>query len=285
MTNTTKRAAVRLALVGDRSPLVQAHARLPDILRAFDDDGAALDVYWVHSTEVAATDLAGFDGIWVLPGSPYADLDGVLAAVRHAREHGVPFLGTCGGFQHMLLEFARAVCGIAAEHAESDPTAIDPLIRPLSCSLLGEERVVHVVAGTRAADVLGVAPRTERYFCSYGLDPRFERVLVDHGLVVAGRDDAGDVRLAELPDHPFFVGALFQPELSSTRSWVHPLIAAYVGAVRRRSCSPTSVANSSSAASVPDRSPVATRSSSSPRMTASASRGIAMSSGAVDSSG
>lgn len=227
----------RLALIGDRSPLVQAHARIPDILAGVDAaaDGAGeapIDAYWIETRDLATAELRGFDGLWVLPGSPYGDTDGVISAIRFAREGGVPLLGTCGGFQHMLLEFARNVCGVRADHAENTPAAVDPLIRPLSCSLVGEERVVNLVAGTRIAAILGAAPRTERYFCSYGLDHRYESRLTAGGLVVSGRDDDGEVRLAELPDHPFFVGSLFQPELSSTRSWVHPLIAGFIQAVR-----------------------------------------------------
>jgi CTP synthase (UTP-ammonia lyase) len=229
----------RLALVGDRSPAVQAHARIPELLAAVDLASAAagrpaVDPYWVGTGEVASadTDLSGFDGIWALPGSPYASLDGMLAAIRFARTNGVPFLGTCGGFQHMLLEWAVSVCGLDVEHAEAGDGTREALIRPLRCSLVGEEALVHVVPGTRVAEILGAAARTERYFCSYGLDQRFEEALVAAGLVVAGRDDDGEVRLAELPGHPFFVGALFQPELSSTRSWVHPLIDAFLAAVR-----------------------------------------------------
>ncbi len=223
----------RLALVGDRSPLVQAHARMPEILAAIDaDGGAAIDAYWVGSADVQSVDLNGFDGIWALPGSPYADVDGVLSAIRFAREHDVAFLGTCGGFQHMLLEFARNVCGLEADHAENVADTQDPLIRLLSCSLMGEERLVHVVPGTRAAGVLGSSPRTERYFCSYGLDERYVDVLAAAGLVVSGRDHEGDVRLAEISSHRFFFGSLFQPELSSTRAWVHPLIGAFIEAVR-----------------------------------------------------
>lgn len=225
--------APRLALVGDRSPLVQAHARLPEILDAIDAESTSpIDVYWIETVDIDTIDLRGFDGVWLLPGSPYASTEGALAAVRFARETGVPFLGTCGGFQHMLLEFAHDVCGLSADHAENVPDAVEPLIRPLSCSLLGEERMVHVVPGTRAAAILGTAPRTERYFCSYGLDQRYVGVLAAAGLVMAGRDDEGDIRLAELNDHPFFLGSLFQPELSSTRAWVHPLIRAFIDAVR-----------------------------------------------------
>jgi CTP synthase (UTP-ammonia lyase) len=134
----------------------------------------------------------------------------------------------------MLLEFAHNVCGLTAEHGENVPAAVDPLIRLLSCSLVGEERLVQVVPGTRMAGILGTAPRTERYFCSYGLDERYVADLAAAGLVVAGRDDEGEVRLAELTDHQFFVGSLFQPELSSTRAWVHPLIGAFIAAIRER---------------------------------------------------
>jgi CTP synthase (UTP-ammonia lyase) len=233
MTTAHGGRCARLALVGDRSPDVRAHVRLPDILDALQVPGAVpLDAHWIATAAVHATDLAGFDGVWALPGSPYADREGMFSAIRFARTHDVPFLGTCGGFQHMLLEWALDVCGLEVEHAEDGTGAGDALITPLACSLLGEERVVHAVPGTRGEAILGAAPRVERYFCSYGLDQRFEAMLVASGLLVTARDDDGDVRLAEWPDHPFFVGALFQPELSSGREWVHPLIEVFADAVR-----------------------------------------------------
>src|SRR4051794_13352772 len=93
--------AARVALVGDRSSSVPAHARIAHLL-APPRPGARvpLDVSWVGTPEVAATDLAAFDGIWAIPGSPYLDAAGMFAAIGHARAHGVPLLGTCGGFQH-----------------------------------------------------------------------------------------------------------------------------------------------------------------------------------------
>src|ERR1700759_3684256 len=99
----------RLALVGDRSDAVQAHARIPEILSYRVPPGAApIEPYWVPTPAIeSAEDVAGFDGVWVVPGSPYRNMDGVLTAVRAARERGLPLLGTCGGFQHILIEFAR----------------------------------------------------------------------------------------------------------------------------------------------------------------------------------
>src|SRR5689334_9321339 len=98
----------RIALVGDKSPSVRSHARIPVLLEALRErDGLALDAYWIPTTE--ATGLEGFDGVWMVPGSPYRSEAGAVNAVRAAREHRIPFLGTCGGFQHTLLEYARDV--------------------------------------------------------------------------------------------------------------------------------------------------------------------------------
>jgi CTP synthase (UTP-ammonia lyase) len=232
----------RLALVGDRSLDVQAHARIPsviDFVNSRDED--PIEIYWLHSRSVSQpADIAGFDGVWVVPGSPYTSTDGVLWAIQGARTSGVPFLGTCGGFQHLLLEFARNVCGLGhVAHAEVDPDAAEPLITPLDCSLLGEEATVVVAPGTQAAGAMGAGPVTERYFCRFGLNLDYLQVLENDGLVFSGRDEQGDPRIAELPRHPFFVGSLFQPELSSGPGWAHPLIVAFATAVREHAHSRT----------------------------------------------
>jgi CTP synthase (UTP-ammonia lyase) len=227
----------RLALVGDRSPSVRAHQRIPALIDALTTAaGPAIELYWLPSTVISGpADLAGFDGIWVVPGSPYRSTGGVLAAIQAARTRNIPFLGTCGGFQYLLLEFARNVCGLtAAGNREEDPDVSEALIVPMECSLLGEESAVLIEPGTVAAAVMGPGPATERYFCRYGLNAAYLDVLQHHGLVFSGRDEHGEVRVAELPDHPFCVASLFQPELSSAPTWVHPLIASFAAAVRSR---------------------------------------------------
>jgi CTP synthase (UTP-ammonia lyase) len=226
----------RLALVGDRSRNVRAHQRIPAILSSLSSTAdAPLDTYWLHSSTIdATTDLTGFDGIWVVPGSPYENVDGVIHAIATARTNAIPFLGTCGGFQHMLLELARNVCGLEAAHAETDPAADQLLLVPMACSLLGEEDDVTIEAHTLAARIMGAGPRTERYFCSFGLNADFLPALESGGLVVGGRDAHGAVRLGEIADHPFYLGTLFQPELSSTSTWVHPVLRAFAAAVRDR---------------------------------------------------
>ncbi|MEU4294008.1 hypothetical protein AB0E63_37805 [Kribbella sp. NPDC026596] len=221
----------RIALVADRSPHVRSHTRVPGLLdRLRDRDQLDLDVYWVPTGE-ADEALKEFDGIWLLPGSPYQDEDGALTAVRIARENGIPFLGTCAGFQHAMLEFARTVCGAAGvQHGENNPKSDDLLIVPLACSLVDHEAPIQVTPGTRAAELLGVERTVERYHCSYGLDSGRMDLLREHGMVFSGYDDAGDPRIAELPDHPFYLATLFQPELAGDGTRPHALIQAFARA-------------------------------------------------------
>lgn len=229
MSDTTAHTAT-LALVGDRSPEVVSHTRIPRLLDALAArDRLVLDAYWIPTEDARTADaVRGFDAVWVLPGSPYRSEAGVLTAIRTAREEGIPFLGTCGGFQHALLEYARNVCGLArAAHAENDPDAEDPLIEPLACSLVGHEAAVRLEPGSLAESVIGSGRTVERYFCAYGPSRHLD-TLRAHGLRFSGRDEDDRVRVAELPahDHPFFLATLFQPELSGDGSHPHPVLRA-----------------------------------------------------------
>lgn len=241
MTYRNSSVSARIALVGDRSPAILSHARIPSLLTALRErDGLVVDAYWIPSADVAAhlsgsdggdgpisSGVSGFDAVWLLPGSPYASEAGAVAAARTAREQGIPFLGTCGGFQHAVLEFARNVVGLTdAAHAENDPDAPNPLIVPLDCSLAGHETAVNYLDGSLAQRILGVERSVERYHCTYALDHRFIDVLAAHGLAFTGYDEDGEIRVLELPDHPFFLGTLFQPELAGDGTRPHPIIRA-----------------------------------------------------------
>jgi len=224
----------RVAIVGDRSDSGLAHPQISALLPILCGiDGEPFDAHWLHtSTLDDETDLSGFDGIWAVPGSPYANYEGVLSAIRMARTLKIPYLGTCAGSQHLLLEFARNVCGLAnVEHGEINPDGQVLLLVPLECSLLGVEDAVTVLPGTRAAGIMGAGQTTERFFCRFGMNRHYQQVLQANGLVISAVDADGDMRIVELPGHPFFVGTLFQPELSSDETWIHPMIRAFADAV------------------------------------------------------
>src|SRR6187200_3449299 len=117
-------------------------------------------------------------------------MEGALASVTAARERGIPLVATCGGFQHVLVEYARNVLGAeGAEHAETSPEASDLVVTPLSCSLWGQEHPVSLVPGTRAAGLYGAESAQEDYFCSYGLSAEYRPRMEEAGLRVSGVDE------------------------------------------------------------------------------------------------
>ena len=222
----------RIALVGDRSANVRAHGRIPVIIDALlRREGVALDPYWIATPEAEECDLTGFDAIWAAPGSPYASADGAIAAVRAAREQRIPFLGTCGGFQHAILEYARSVLGWTdAEHAETAPHGARLVVAPLACALVEVHGAVRFRPGSRLAAAYGAPAAVEGYHCRYGLDPELRAALTAGPLRVAAEDEAGDVRAVELDGPPFFVATLFQPERAALAGHVPPIVEAFVRA-------------------------------------------------------
>lgn len=224
-----------IALIGDYDPTVIAHQAIPEALRlAAAERHLDVEAVWIHTSTIhdPATQLKGFQGIWCVPASPYANTEGALSAIRYAREAGRPFLGTCGGFQHALIEFARNVCGLEnAEHSELNPGAPVCLIAPLTCSLVEQSEELTLVAGTKILEAYGTSHIREGYHCSYGLNREYEGVVFRDGLRPAAHGSSGEVRAIELEGHPFFVGTLFQPERRALRGETPPLVAAFLSSI------------------------------------------------------
>ncbi|WP_443693910.1 CTP synthase C-terminal region-related (seleno)protein [Pseudomonas sp.] len=234
-----KATTLHLALIGDYNPDVIAHQAIPVALQqAADALGLTVHLQWLETDTLSATsELQGFDGFWCVPASPYRDTDGALHAIRFAREQRRPFLGTCGGFQHSVLEYARNVLGWAdAEHGELVPNAQRAVIAPLSCALVEASDTVRLVAYTRIADAYGTLDIHEGYRCRYGINPDFASALLEGALIPSGHDSAGDLRAVELLDHPFFVATLFQPERAARQGVTPPLAIALL-----KACQETSV--------------------------------------------
>jgi CTP synthase (UTP-ammonia lyase) len=226
----------RIGLVGDHDATVPAHQAIPLALaRAEEALQAPIAFRWLPTDAIGSDDLlAPFDASWCVPASPYKSMEGALRAIRFARTQPRPFLGTCGGFQHAVVEYARNVLGWAdADHAESSPDAVRPVITPLSCSLVEVTDRVRLRPGSRIATAYGAAEAVEGYRCRYGLNPAFREALVSSRLRVAAEDDAGEVRALELDGHPFFVATLFQPERAALTGRLPSLVKAFVSAATR----------------------------------------------------
>ncbi len=229
---------MRIALVGDYHLDIPAHVAIPHALElATNDSGCACEITWMRtdSPELRTQPphaLDSYDGIWCVPGSPYASMHGALHAITFARQHNIPFLGTCGGSQHALIEYARNVLGLVeADHAESNPAAELPLIAPLSCPLIGIPETIKLIPGTRIAQLYGKDEIREQYNCNFGPSLQYQHLFDDGYMRIAGLDHDGQARAFELTTHPFYMLTLFQPERSASTNIVHPLIRAFVQAM------------------------------------------------------
>lgn len=130
-----------------------------------------------------------------------------------------------------MVEYARNVLGwIDAEHAETAPDAVRPVIAPLTCAIVEATDVVCFRAGSRIALAYGCEDTTESYRCRYGLNQEFQAALVGGRLRACAHNTAGEVRAVELDDHPFFLATLFQPERVALKGQLPPLVAAFAQA-------------------------------------------------------
>jgi CTP synthase len=223
-----------IALVGDHSEKHTAHRAIPVALElARARSGADVSWKWVATRDLLdpPRDLAAFSAVWAVPATPYENTEGALGAIRWAREGRRPFLGTCGGFQHAVIEIARDVAGIAdADTAETNPGGQSLVVTPLSCSHVEKIGSVHFAKGSLLASAYGSEGATEGYRCNYGFNSAYRAFMEAAGLKFTAWDDEGDIRGAELASHPFFAGVLFQPERAALRGETSPLVLAFVRA-------------------------------------------------------
>jgi CTP synthase len=183
--------------------------------------------------------LEGFDGILVPGGFGKRGIEGMLNAIRYAREKKVPYFGICLGMQTACIEFARNVCGLKdANSSEFDPAAQHRVIYKLR-ELLGVEEMGGTMRlgawtcilqpDTLAGRIYGATEISERHRHRYEFNREYEALLTGGGLVISGSTpDSTYVEMVELPDHPHFIGCQFHPEFKSKPLEPHPLFREFV---------------------------------------------------------
>lgn len=217
---------VRLALVGDYRADAVSHQAIPKAI-TLAAHFLNLDVtpHWLPTA--AITDrhaLLDYDAFWLIPGSPYNNDDGAFLTLRYARENNIPFLGSCGGFQYAIVEYARNVMGWSdAGHAETDSGG-RLVIAPLTCSLVEKNGDIVIEPDTLLARAYGSTEISEGYHCNYGVNADFVADLKRYPLRITAYDREGDVRAVELPDHKFYAATLFQSERAALRNELSPLV-------------------------------------------------------------
>jgi CTP synthase len=206
-----------------------------------------LQVNWIEAEGLEAADAAvdaqleDYDGILVPGGFGKRGIEGMLVAIRHAREKKIPYFGICLGMQTACVEFARNVCGLAdANSSEFDPATPHRVIYKLR-ELRGVEELggtmrlgawpCKIEPGTLAHKVYNQTEISERHRHRYEFNREYESTLVAGGLRISGSTPDGTyVEMVEIPDHPYFIGCQFHPEFKSKPLEPHPLFKAFIGA-------------------------------------------------------
>jgi CTP synthase (UTP-ammonia lyase) len=227
---------VSIAVVGERDLATAAHQGIEASLAPYREKlGSSFNYRWIGTSAITAASVQDHfrdvTGIWCASGSPYESYSGALLAIQHARTRKKALLGTCGGFQHALMEFAQNVLLFDAMHEELLPAAKAPLIAKLDCSLIGSKGKVITTDPVFSA-ILGGNDSLEEFNCSYGVNERLVSIFSGSDLVFVAHDDRRQARAFRLANHPFFVGTLFQPERRALAGDLHPIVHAFLGAAQ-----------------------------------------------------
>ena len=241
---------VTIGIVGKYVDLPDAYLSVVESLRhAAAANGAKVQIRWIPAEEVdgllAESHLEGLDGILVPGGFGIRGIEGKIAAIRHARENHVPFLGLCLGLQCAVIEFARNVLGHPnANSTEFDPTSPDPVIDLMEDQsdvedMGGTMRLgiypAKLTEGTATQELYGESVVYERHRHRWEVNNRYRTELGEGGLVFSGvSPDDRLVEIIEIPDHPFFIGSQFHPEFKSRPDQPHPLFFGFLAAALER---------------------------------------------------
>lgn len=242
------KSKVTIGLIGKYIELQDAYK---SILEAFIHAGAMneckVNVMNVHSEfiteENVAEKLGNLDGLLVAPGFGHRGIEGKIIAVKYARENKLPFFGICLGMQMSVIEFARNVLGWKDAHStEMDPNTGHPVIDLME----GQKSVTakggtmrlgsypcEIKAGTLAHQIYGTTLITERHRHRWEFNNIYLEDFEKAGLVASGKNpESGLVEIVELPEHPFFIGVQYHPELKSTVENPHPVFVHFVKAAK-----------------------------------------------------
>jgi len=237
---------VDIALVGKYVEYEDSYKSLKEaLLHAGVHHRLKVNMRWIEAEPLVwpecAAHLSHYDGVLVPGGFGKRGVEGMLAAIRFARLHRVPYFGICLGMQTAVIEFARNACGLAgADSTEFEPATPYPVIYKLR-DLLGVEELGGTMRlgayeclleeGSLARAAYGQEVISERHRHRYEFNRAFEDRLTSAGLRITGRSrDAKFVEIIELPGHPWFLGCQFHPEFKSKPLEPHPLFKAFIGA-------------------------------------------------------
>ena len=233
----------RIAVVGKYTALVDSYKSIQEsLIHGGIANDVKTDVEWLSSEYFAEGErLKEFDGLLIPGGFGPRGVEGMLSAIRWARENEMPFFGICLGLQTAVIEFARNVCGLEESHSsEFAETSSDPVICLLDSQLQvttkgGTMRLgaypCALGEGTRAHEIYDTPEISERHRHRFEVNNEYRELLIENGMTLSGLSPDGSlVEMIELSDHPWFLAAQFHPELKSRPTRPHPLFSSFIEA-------------------------------------------------------
>jgi len=242
------KSKVTIGLIGKYVELQDAYK---SILESFVHAGALneckVNIIDVHSEFLTSdnTDekLGNLDGLLVAPGFGLRGIEGKILAIQYAREAGLPFFGICLGMQMAVIEYARNVLGLKDAHS----TEMDKSTAHAVVDMMEEQKKIknlggtmrlgaypcEIQEGTKAFEIYGTTSISERHRHRWEFNSAYEQQFIDGGMVISGRNpETGLVEIIELPEHPFYVGVQYHPELKSTFENPAPVFVSFVKAAK-----------------------------------------------------
>ena len=254
MVNRVRRPSsgeVRIAVVGKYTNLVDSYKSIQEsLIHGGIANDVKVQIDWLSSEQFeqgrGVELLEDYHGLLIPGGFGPRGVEGMLMAIRWARENQMPFFGICLGLQCAVVEFARNVCGLEDSHSsEFAEQTDDPVICLLDSQLQvttkgGTMRLgaypCALREGSRAREIYGSPEISERHRHRFEVNNQYRDMLEEHGLTISGTSpDGGLVEMIEITAHPWFVAGQFHPELKSRPMAPHPLFASYIEAAARYS--------------------------------------------------
>ena len=254
--NTAPDRTIQIAIGGKYTALEDSYASLVEALEHSGAHlGAKVELRWIETTEIEkgqvdpAKALDGVDGLIIPGGFGSRGIEGKIQLIKHARETGLPFLGICYGMQLAVVEYARNVCGLDGAASEEVENPEHPIPHKVICYLPGQKNLtrkggtmrlgghdVEIRKGSHASRIYGNAARIrERFRHRYEVNPEYVERLEKAGLVFSGKAPGVPImQVIELPEHPYFLGCQFHPELTSNLLRPSPLFRGLVAAALAR---------------------------------------------------
>ncbi len=243
------RGKVRIAVVGKYTELVDSYKSVQQaLIHGGIGNDLKVEIDWISSERFdrpeKARELEDYDGLLIPGGFGDRGVEGMLHAIRWAREHRMPFFGICLGLQCAVIEFSRDVCELPdADSFEFDPETPHPVI----CLMDSQANVTdkggtmrlgqwpcRLLPGSNAGAIYHCEEVQERHRHRYEVNNAYRDLLAKQGMVFSGLSpDRNLVEMIELPDHPWFIGCQFHPELKSRPTRPHPLFASFIVAAAR----------------------------------------------------